>query len=57
MVISALSAILILIVTISPTNIVEVKTKRQIIFRFQKLPLKTTEISHFFEGKIEKVGV
>ena len=37
--------------------IVEVTTNRQIIFRFHKLQLKITEISHFFEEKIEKVGV
>ena len=29
----------------------------KLFFRFQKLPAKTTEINHFFEEKIEKVGV
>ena len=29
----------------------------KLFFRFHKLPLKITEISHFFEEKIEKVGV
>ena len=33
------------------------KQKAKLFFSFHNLPLKTTEISHFFEGKIEKVGV
>ena len=33
------------------------KQNAKLFFRFHKLPLKTTEISHFFEEKVEKVGV
>ena len=33
------------------------KQDATLFFRFHKLPLKTTEKNHFFEEKIEKVGV
>ena len=38
-------------------DIVEVKTKAKFHFCFQKLPPKTTEISHLLNEKIEKFGV
>ena len=41
----------------SHRKLLKSKLNAKLFFRFHKLPLKITEISHFFEEKIEKVGV